>query len=75
MDINAIYQMMNQEKEQFSDFEASSLYCPKCRKAQKVSKRLLLVLPDGDLYEYKCSVCGETVGKQKDTVQNPGIIA
>lgn len=75
IDINTLYNMINQEQEQFKDFEASSLFCPKCKKAQKVNKRLLLVLSDGDLYEYKCSVCSESLGKQKDTLQNPGILA
>lgn len=74
MDVNALYDMLNNEQEQFKDFEASSLYCPKCKIARPVRKRLLLVLSDGDLYEYRCTKCSETLGKQKDTRQNPGII-
>ncbi len=74
IDINTLYEMLNQEQEQFKDFQASSLYCPKCRKAQKVNKRLLLILPDGDLYEYRCSVCNESLGRQKDTVPPKNII-
>jgi hypothetical protein len=29
-----------------------------------VRERLLLVLPDGELREYLCSVCGDSVGKR-----------
>ena len=34
---------------------------------QPVRERLLLVLPDGELYEYLCTACGESVGKRKLT--------
>ena len=34
--------------------EASLLACPKCNRAVKVRKRLLLILPEGDKYEYVC---------------------
>jgi len=30
-----------------------------------VRELLLLVLPDGDLYEYRCARCGEVLGKRK----------
>jgi hypothetical protein len=30
-----------------------------------VRERLLLVLPDGELYEYLCSACGASVGKRR----------
>jgi hypothetical protein len=50
----------------FEEFEASSLYCDRCRAALPVRQRLLLVLPDGDLYEYRCSRCNQPVGKKKD---------
>jgi hypothetical protein len=46
----------------FERFEASLLACPKCRRAVKVRKRLLLVLPEGDKYEYVCPDCGSTCG-------------
>jgi len=49
-------------KNQFDELEASLLYCPRCGKAQPVRKRLLLVLPEGDKYEYLCAVCSESVG-------------
>ncbi|HJP19486.1 MAG TPA: cytoplasmic protein [Nitrospinota bacterium] len=52
---------------EFKKFQASSLYCPKCRRATEVRERLLLVLPDGDLFDYSCSLCGTSVGKKKDS--------
>ena len=46
----------------YKDFDATELYCPRCRQAVPVRKRLLIVLPDGDKYEYLCAYCLETVG-------------
>ena len=48
--------------ENFTDFDATELYCPKCRRSVPVRKRLLIVLPDGDKYEYLCSFCATSVG-------------
>jgi hypothetical protein len=53
-------------KDQFKEFEATELYCAKCRRAVPVRKRLLLVLPEGDKYEYRCAFCGNTVGDKLD---------
>jgi hypothetical protein len=50
----------------FDQFEASELYCPKCRAAVPVNKFLLLILPDGDRYEYRCRFCGTKVGDKID---------
>ena len=36
--------------------------CPKCKRAVPVRKRLLLILPEGDKYEYLCPDCGSTCG-------------
>ncbi len=49
-------------RESYKDFEATELYCPKCRRAVPVRKRLLLVLPEGDKYDYSCVFCGTSVG-------------
>lgn len=46
----------------YREFNATELYCPRCRQAVPVRKRLLLVLPEGDKYEYLCTYCSETVG-------------
>jgi hypothetical protein len=51
---------------QFDQFEAMELYCPKCRKAVPVRKFLLLILPEGDKYEYRCIYCGTKVGDKMD---------
>lgn len=51
----------------FEDFEAVDLFCPTCRTALPVRKRLLLVLPDGGaIYEYRCAQCDTYVGKKRD---------
>lgn len=51
-----------QETGMYEDFDATQLYCPKCRSAMPVRKRLLLILPDGDKYEYRCAHCAESLG-------------
>jgi hypothetical protein len=55
------------EKAAYKDFDATSLYCPRCRQAGPVRKRLLLVLPQGDEYEYLCARCGTSVGMKIDS--------
>ncbi len=47
---------------QFERFQATELFCPKCGRAMPVRERLLLVLPEGDKYEYLCAACGTSVG-------------
>ena len=54
------------EKSSFEEFEATSLYCPRCKAAVPVRKRLLLVLPEGDEYEYLCAYCSSSVGIKID---------
>jgi len=51
-------------KANFEELEATQLYCPTCKQAMPVRKRLLLVLPSGDKYEYLCANCGTTVGEK-----------
>ena len=55
-----------QPQEQFRSFNASALYCPQCRQATPVRERLLLVLPDGNLYEYRCAQCGTSTGSKTE---------
>lgn len=55
-----------QTQDTFAEFEAAELYCPKCGKAVPVNKSLLLILPEGDKYEYRCRFCGTNVGKKTD---------
>ncbi len=55
---------MNKNK-QYEDFNAAALYCARCRQSMPVRERLLLVLPEGYLFEYRCAQCGEAVGEKK----------
>jgi len=52
---------------QYEALEASELFCPTCRSAQPVRRHLLLVLPTGNKYEYRCAVCGTSVGGKDDS--------
>jgi hypothetical protein len=54
-----------QNKKQFDTLRASSLYCPKCRTAQPVFEKLLLVLPDREIYDYLCRHCLTSVGSRE----------
>ena len=58
---------MNQQQQQFENFTASSLYCEKCKAAMPVRERLLLVLPDREIFDYLCSGCGSSVGRREIT--------
>ena len=51
----------------FKEFEATTLFCARCKQATAVRKRLLLVLPTGNKYDYACSVCGTMVGGKTDS--------
>lgn len=55
----------------YKEFDATELYCPKCKQSVPVRKRLLLVLPEGDKYEYFCAYCAETVGTKIDKQDKP----
>jgi len=50
----------------FGQFEASELFCSRCRRAVPVRKRLLLILPDGDKYEYLCAHCSNSLGTKME---------
>ena len=58
-----------EQRPDFDQLEAMELYCPECSQAVPVRKSLLLVLPEGDKYEYRCQYCGATVG---DKIDNTG---
>ena len=59
--------MGNMSQSQFENFTASSLYCDKCKAAMPVRERLLLVLPDRELYDYLCTACASSVGQREVT--------
>lgn len=50
------------QTKQFESLRATELYCPVCKCAMPVRERLLLVLPEGEKYEYLCVRCGSSVG-------------
>jgi hypothetical protein len=61
--------------EQFREFDATRLFCPVCRRAVPVRKRLLLILAEGEKYDYTCAVCGTSVGDKIVTMRGKnGII-
>ncbi len=55
----------------YRDFDATELFCPRCRRAVPVRKRLLLVLPEGDKYEYLCAFCSASVGTKVSRGEAP----
>ena len=46
----------------YRDFDATELFCPQCQRAVPVRKRLLLVLSEGEKYDYSCIYCDTSVG-------------
>ena len=62
------------QSDSFRAFEASELFCGRCRTAQPVRERLLLILPDGELHEYRCTVCGASTGTRKVTAPPQALI-
>lgn len=63
---NSGFARQGKRPDMFKEFDATELYCPKCKRAVPVRKRLLLVLPEGDKYEYLCAICLEPVGSKID---------
>ena len=61
-----------QADRQFEAFNATELYCPRCRQAQPVRERLLLVLPSGEIHEYRCVVCASSLGTRETTARRGG---
>jgi len=57
------------EGNMFKEFDATELYCARCQQAVPVRRRLLLVLPEGDKYEYLCAFCSASVGTKLDRQQ------
>ena len=53
-------------RDSYQEFEAAELFCPKCKRSVPVRKRMLLVLSEGDKYDYHCTVCGERIGGKMD---------
>ena len=60
--------------ETFEDFKASALFCSRCRAPRPVRERLLLVLPDGELWDYLCAACGASVGSRRLSAPQQGLV-
>lgn len=54
----------------FDSLRASSLYCRRCGRAMPVRERLLLVLPDREIYDYLCAGCADSLGSREVTAGN-----
>ena len=59
----------------FGEFQASVLFCAACRAPRPVRERLLLVLADGELFDYVCTGCGASLGSRKVTVRPQGLVS
>jgi hypothetical protein len=54
--------------QQFDSLRASSLYCPKCKAAMPVRERLLLILPEKEIFDYLCTGCAGSLGQREVTL-------
>jgi len=63
--------MKRRPNQSFEEFEATSLYCPRCKAAVPVRNKLLLFLPEGDEYEYLFVHCSSSVGMKIDKSAPP----
>ena len=55
-----------EQPHQYENFEATELFCPRCKQSRPVRKHLLLVLPSGNKYDYRCTACATSVGSKMD---------
>ena len=55
------------EQPHYRSLEASEMFCQRCRQARPVRQHLLLVLPTGNKYDYRCAVCAASVGSKMDS--------
>ncbi len=53
----------------FGSLDVTELFCARCQRSQPVRKHLLLVLPNGNQFDLRCAVCGESVGHKTDNDQ------
>ena len=63
--------MPPEQQKDFEDLEASQLFCPTCKRAMPVRKRLFLVLLDKEIFDYVCTRCGSAVGKKEQPWRRP----
>jgi hypothetical protein len=50
---------------QFENLRASELYCTRCKASRPVRERLLLVLPHAEIFDYRCTTCGDSLGSRE----------
>jgi hypothetical protein len=65
------YAQQPEERDAYRDFDATEIYCNRCRRAVPVRKRLLLILPEGDKFEYLCAFCSTSVGTKIERNTKP----
>jgi hypothetical protein len=61
-------------KRQFDKLTASELYCTRCKTMRPVRERLMLILPGAELHDYRCVVCGDSLGTREVRQAQPGIV-
>ena len=61
-------------KKQFDKFTASELYCTRCKTLRPVRERLMLILPGAELHDYRCVVCGDSLGSREVREARPAIV-
>jgi hypothetical protein len=61
-------------RKQFENLRASELYCPRCATLRPVKERLLLVLPGAELHDYRCVVCGDSLGSREVKQADKGLV-
>jgi hypothetical protein len=61
-------------RQSYRDFDATELFCPQCRRAVPVRKKLLLILSEGEKYDYSCVYCGTSVGDKMVKEHSPSKI-
>jgi len=53
----------------FDQLTASLLYCDQCGQAMPVRERLLMLLLDGEIYDYICQGCGSSLGTKTEKIE------
>ena len=66
-----MYSRRTDRQGMYKEFDATELYCSRCKRSVPVRKRLLIVVPEGDKYEYLCAFCSNSVGTKIDKQQEP----
>ncbi|MBI3009621.1 MAG: hypothetical protein HYY57_01370 [Candidatus Omnitrophica bacterium] len=57
---------VDSQQAQFQELNATHLYCSRCRQSMPTRSKLLLTLPNGELYGYTCARCNADVGTKTE---------